>query len=105
MISNDIWEDILNAKTDAAALKIVRDRAGIKDIKVIRNKKGIPQSQLQAGDICGRFDGKKCGHIFLYIGNGKMADARGSSGKVPNDKQISVRAAQTCKVAIRYIGK
>ena len=105
VISNDIWEDILNAKTDAAALKIVRDRAGIKDIKVIRNKKGIPQSQLQAGDICGRFDGKKCGHIFLYIGNGKMADARGSSGKVPNDKQISVRAAQTCKVAIRYIGK
>ena len=105
VISNDVWVKILNAKTDAEALKIARSRAGINDIKVIRNKKGIPQSQLQAGDICGRFDGSKCGHIFLYIGNGKMADARGSNGKVPNDKQISVRTAQTAKVAIRYIGK
>ena len=107
VISNDKWEDILNAKTDAKALKMVRGYIGINDVQVIRNKNGIPKSQLKPGDICGRFDGKKntCGHIFLYVGNGMMADARGSNGKIPNDKQISIRKTNSCKVAIRYIGK
>ena len=107
VINNSIWDDILKAKTDAAALKIARNHIGINDIKVIRNKKkNIPKSSLKAGDICGRFNSKNhCEHIFLYIGDGKMADARGSNGKVANNNQISVRNTNTCKVAIRYTGK
>ena len=84
----------------------MRKCLGINSVKVIRNKKGIPQSSLKAGDICGRYSSKgKFEHAFVYLGGGKMADCRGSNGKVPNDKQISVRKAQVAKVAIRYTGK
>ena len=106
VINDDEWNDIYKAKTDAKALKIAQNCIGIKDIKVIRNKKGIPQSELKAGDICGRYSSKgKFEHAFVYLGGGKMADCRGSNGKVATDKQISVRKAQTAKVAIRYTGK
>ena len=104
VINDDEWNKIYKAKTDAKALKIAKDLIGINDIAIIRNKKGIPQSQLKAGDICARAD-KEVEHIFLYIGDGKMADCRGSNGKVPNDNQISVRKAQVAKIAIRYTGK
>lgn len=87
------------------ALALAQSRIGIKSIKVLIDKNGLKQSQLEPGDICMRFDGSKCKHFFLYIGNGKMADARGSNGKIPNDKQISIRKAQSCKIAIRYTGK
>lgn len=106
VINDSEWNQILHAKTDAKALAIARKLIGINDIKVIRNGgKNIPQSWLKAGDICARANSKSVEHIWLYLGGGKMADCRGSNGKIPNDKQISVRKAQTCKIAIRYTGK
>ena len=102
-INDDEWNKLYKA-SDANALKMAKDLIGVSSIKVIRNKKGIPQSELKPGDICGRY-GSKFEHAFVYLGNGKMADCRGSNGKVATDKQISVRKAQVAKVAIRYIGK
>lgn len=103
VINDDEWNKLYKA-SDANALKMAKDLIGVSSIKVIRNKKGIPQSELKPGDICGRY-GSKFEHAFVYLGNGKMADCRGSNGKVATDKQISVRKAQVAKVAIRYIGK
>ena len=103
VINDDEWNKLYKA-SDATALKMAKDLIGVSTIKVIRNKKGIPQSELRPGDICGRY-GSKFEHAFVYLGNGKMADCRGSNGKVATDKQISVRKAQVAKVAIRYIGK
>lgn len=100
VINDDEWNKLYKA-SDANALKMAKDLIGISSIKVIRNKKGIPQSELRPGDICGRY-GSKFEHAFVYLGNGKMADCRGSNGKVATDKQISVRKAQVAKVAIRY---
>ena len=103
VINDDEWNKLYKA-SDANALKMAKDLIGVSSIKVIRNKKGIPQSELRPGDICGRY-GSKFEHAFVYLGNGKMADCRGSNGKVATDKQISVRKAQVAKVAIRYTGK
>ena len=80
-------------------MNIARRYFGIKSIKVIRNKNGIPQSKLKAGDACYYFKGSTCQHAFLYIGNGKMIDANNVSDG------IAERKAMSCKVAIRYIGK
>lgn len=101
VINDDEWNKLYKA-SDANALKMAKDLIGVSSIKVIRNKKGIPQSELKAGDICGRY-GSKFEHAFVYLGGGKMADCRGSNGKVATDKQISVRKAQVAKVAIRYM--
>ena len=103
VINDDEWNKLYKA-SDATALKLAKDLIGVSSIKVIRNKKGVPQSELRPGDICGRY-GSKFEHAFVYLGNGKMADCHGSNGKVATDKQISVRKAQVAKVAIRYIGK
>lgn len=100
--NNGQIERIYRAKTDAEALKLARSYLGIKDIKVIRNKNGIPQSKLKAGDSCYHFKGSTCQHAFLYIGNGKMIDANSYKDKA---KQVAVRKAMSCRVAIRYIGK
>lgn len=100
VINDDEWNKLYKA-SDANALKMAKDLIGVSSIKVIRNKKGIPQSELKPGDICGRY-GSKFEHAFVYIGNGKMADCRGSNGKVAVNNQISVRKAQVAKVAIRY---
>lgn len=99
VISNEVWESILYAKSDAKALEIAQKRIGIKNIKVIRNVSGIKQSSLKAADICASFSGKTYYHTWLYSGNGKMIDC--TSGKT----QISERKAITAKVAIRYTGK
>lgn len=105
-ITNQIAEQMYRAKSVAAAEKIIRDRIGLKDIKVIRNKKGIPKSQWRAGDICLKF-GSSYQHTFYYMGDGKIADSTGSSGKVANDKQIAVRSYKnySAKIIIRYTGK
>ena len=107
VIANNIWENILNAKTDAEALAIARKHVGLKDLKVIRNKKGIPKKEWKAGDICGKFNGEKYIHTFYYMGDGKIAESTGSSGKVPNDNQIRIKDYKntSAKVIVRYIGK
>lgn len=106
VIANDIGNKMYKSST-ADALKIAKKYIGLDDIKVIKNKKGIPKSEWKAGDICMKFSGSKYTHTFYYMGNGKIADSTGSSGKVPNDKQIAVRDYKkySAKIIIRYIGK
>lgn len=98
--NNGKIDKIYNAKTDAEALKLAQKYFGIKEIKVIRNKKGaISQKKLKPADACYFFSGGNCQHAFLYIGNGKMIDANSLKDG------IAVRNAMSCRVAIRYTGK
>ena len=94
-----------NAKSINDALKIAQQRTGLKNITIIRNKKGIPKEKWKAGDICLKFNGKKYAHTFYYMGNGKIADSTGS--KKETSKQIAVRSYDkySCKIIIRYKGK
>lgn len=105
VISNEVAEKMYNAKTDAEALKIAKKHTGLDELKIIRNKKGIPLGQLRAGDSCMSFIGDEYNHSWPYIGDGKTIDCTGSSGKIPNDDQIKERKAYTPKIAIRYLGK
>ena len=101
-LNNGCVDKIYNAKTDAEALKLARKYLGVQDIKVIRSKKNLPMSKLEAGDMCYYFKGGSCKHAFFYIGDGKMIDANSYKDV---KRQIAVRKAMSCKVAIRYIGK
>ena len=102
LIDNGRGNKMLKAKTTAEALKIAQNAIGCKDIKVIRNKNGIPQSQMQPGDACLYFVGSTYKHMFLYAGDGKMVDCQNLNGDA-ND--IKVRKALSCKILVRYIGK
>lgn len=107
VISNEVGEQIAKAKTDAEALKIVKSKAGIKDVTVIRNNgKNIPKKKWKAGDICLKFSGDEYIHMFYYMGDGKVADSTGSNGKVANDKQIAIRnyTNYSARVIIRWTG-
>ena len=106
VIGNDIANKMYKASS-ANMLAIAKKYSGLSSIKVIRNKKGIPKSEWKAGDICLQFSGSKYVHTFYYMGNGKVADSIGSSGKVANDKQIAVRSYKkySAKIIIRYTGK
>lgn len=107
VVSNDTGEKIYNAKTDKEALAIAKKYVGLSNIKVIRNKNGIPKSQWKAGDICLLFSGSTYVHTFYYMGNGKIAEATGSNGKVPNNDQIRIKSYSnySAKIIIRYLGK
>lgn len=101
LVNNDIGNKMYKSSI-AKATKLAQDALGCKDIKVIRNKKGIPQNQLRVGDACMVFSGSTYKHFFLYAGDGKMVDC----GRYGSDaKEIAVRKAQTCKMLIRYTGK
>lgn len=106
VIANDTGNKMYRVSS-AEALAIAKKFIGLDDIKVIRNKKGIPKSEWKAGDMCMMFSGSKYTHTFYYMGNGKVCDSTGSSGKVPNDKQIAVRSYKkySAKIIIRYTGK
>ena len=108
VIANDEWEKILKAKTDADALKIAQKLLGIKDIKVIRNKNGIPKSQAKAGDMCAIFHGSEYYHTFVVMSSSKLCDATTESPKVNNiraDRSFSGAYVANLKVIIRYTGK
>ena len=100
--NNGQIEKLWSAKTDAEALKLARKYTGIQDIKVIRSKSNLKQSQLKAGDMCYYFNGTTCQHAFFYVGDGYMIDANSYKDEA---KQIAKRKAMSCKVAIRYVGK
>lgn len=103
VISDPVWNNILKASTDAAALKLAQDRMGLKDIQVIRNGgNAIPTSKLKAGDIVSFYNGNTYYHTALYIGNGQVADS--TSSRNPNIK-YGVGLYSGLKVAIRYTGK
>ena len=106
VISNDVAEQILKAKTDAEALSLARKKVGMNDIIVIRNKNGIPKSKWQAGDIGMQYNGNTYNHTFYIMGNGKIADSTGSSGKVAKNDQINIRSNgnYSAKVIIRWVG-
>lgn len=108
-IANEEWEAILNAKTDAAALKKAQSCLGIKDIKVIRNKKGIPKSQTKPGDMGAIFhsDGEYY-HTFIIMSDSKIADSTTQTPKANNiraDRNFGGRYVDDLKVIIRYTGK
>lgn len=107
VISDGIWEKILNAKTDAEALSIAREHVGINDIKVIRNKgNAIPVDKLQSADICALFKSKEYYHTILYLGDGKYADSNsGRSDNIKAGMALSSTSKSRIKVAIRYTGK
>ena len=107
VVANKVWEKILTAKTDAEALEIARKHVGLKDLKIIRNKNGIPKKEWKAGDIMAQFKGDDYFHTFYFMGDGKIAESVGRSGKVANDKQIRIKdyKNKSAKVIIRYIGK
>ena len=109
-ISNDIWNKMYNGSA-AEALALAKKHTKLNDIEVIVNKNGIPKSQWKAGDILAKFakkDGKiKYTHTFYYMGDGKIAESTGMSGKIPNDKQIRIKDYKNCsaRIIVRYKGK
>ena len=105
VIADEVGEKIVNAKTDAEALKIAKSRVGIDEITVIRNNgKDIPKSQWKAGDICLKFNGNTYKHCFFYMGNDKVAD---SSDYSDDKKDIKVRDYKnySARVIIRWTGE
>lgn len=98
--------EMLLTKSSEEALKLAKRYTGLSDITLIRNKSGIPKSEWKAGDICFRFSGNTCTHLFWYKGNGRIVDSCGSSGNIPNDTQIAERSYKnySAKVIIRYTG-
>ena len=105
-------EYLLEAKTDADALKLAKKYTGISEIIIIRNKNGIPKSQWKAGDICLQFTGNVFQHLFYYPGGNTVID----STRIYNDKkkwtkevianQIKERGYKnySAKVIVRYTG-
>lgn len=108
-IANNEWEEILNAKTDAAALKKAQQCLGIKDIQVIRNKNGIPKSQAKPGDMGALFiNGTECQHIFIVMSDSKIADSTQGATNADDiraDRSFSGGYVNKLKVLIRYTGK
>lgn len=108
VIDNGTAERILNAKTDAEALKIARNHLKIKDIKVIRNGgKAIPKEKAKAGDYAMLFVGNKYQHTYLIMGDDKIADStqgKTDADDIRADRKFSGRYVTGMKVLIRYTG-
>lgn len=101
LINNAIGDKMYTA-SESEMLKLAQDAIGCKDIKVMRNKNGFSDSQLQIGDACMHFEKGVYKHIYLYAGNGMMVDSGNWSDTA---KQIAVRKRQSCQIIIRYTGK
>lgn len=108
-IADEEWEYILNAKSDADALKKAQNCIGIKDIQVIRNKNGIPKSQAKPGDIAALFvNGNDYQHTYFIMSDSKIADSTHGKTKADDiraDRNFSGRYVSNMKVLIRYTGK
>ena len=104
VINNSTGDRMLNM-SDSDLLATARNKIGLNAIKVIRNKSGIPTSQLQKGDLIMYYDGSTYTHMALYVGDGKIADsARGHSPQVKYGSPIGWLGDKV-KIAIRYTGK
>ena len=109
VIDNATYEKMLKS-SDADALKIAQKYIGIKDIKIIKNKNGVPIKDLQKGDILihfGKTDNKYY-HNSLYIGNSKLSEA--VDDQTPNitygtSLTNAWKKAHPVKLVIRYTGK
>ena len=104
LIHNSLGNKMYKASVKEAT-KMAQKALKCNDIQVIRNKKGISQKLLKPGDACMIFSNGKYSHMTMYVGDGKIVHAQGSSGKTPKDKQIEKRKAYKCQMLIRYIGK
>lgn len=105
-------DKLLTVKTDAEALALAKKYTGLNDIKVIRNKNGIPKSKWKAGDICLEFKGEVFQHAFFYPGGKTVID----STRIYTDKskwtpavianQIKERSWDnySAKVIVRWTG-
>lgn len=105
-------EYLLEAKTDADALKLAKKYTGISEITILRNRNGISKSKWKAGDICLKFTGDVFQHVFYYPGGNTVID----STRTYNDKkkwtkevianQIKERGYKnySAKVIVRYTG-
>lgn len=103
VITDQLYEKLLKVSA-SEAVKIVRERTGLKDVEVITDKNGIPTSKLQKGDIVAYFNGSDYVHTAIYIGNGKIADC--TSGRKPSVKYgVKSYSKWKIEVAIRYTGK
>ena len=104
-MTNAAWEAV-RVKASKDGVKIVKQRLGIDDVKVIRTKGGkeIPMSKLKKGDIIAYFNGATYAHTALYLGNGKIADC--TSGRTQQIK-YGAKSYTTMKIkaAIRYTGE
>lgn len=105
VFTNQMYEKMLYNMSAEEALKFAKERTGIKDLKLIRNKNGIPKSQWKRGDIGIQFSGRKYVHTWYRIKDGKIFDSRSLNGKNVS-KQIAVRSDKnyTCKMILRYTG-
>ena len=102
-MTDQLYEKVL-AASSADALKIVRDRIKVKNIKVLKNKKGLALSRLEKGDIIAYFKGDDYVHTALYLGDGLIADC--TSGRKDNIKYgVPSYTKWKIKEAIRYTGK
>ena len=103
VIDNYAYNRMLRTTT-ANALAIAKNRLGISQLKVIKNKNGVSKKLWKPGDICIKYSGNTYVHTFYYLGNGKVFDSR-SSGTAA--RQIAIRdwSGYTCKMIIRYTGK
>lgn len=107
VIDNGTGTKMLASKSKASILAIAKKKIGINDLEIIYNNGShIPASMLEPGDICLYFSGSTYKHMFIYIGNSKIAHAQGSSGKVPKANQITSANyyKSGVKIAIRYTG-
>lgn len=104
VFNNREYERMLYHMSSAKALKFAKEKIGNDNIKLIRNKNGIPRSEWKQGDICIKFSGKKYVHTWYRVAEGKVFDCRGLKNTA---KQIAIRNDKkyTCKMIIRYIGK
>ena len=103
VMTDQLYEKVLKSSAKTA-LEIVKERTGLKNIKVIVDKNGISTSKLKKGDIIAYFSGNTYKHTALYVGSGKIADC--TSGRKPNIKYgVKSYSKWKIKIAIRYTGK
>ena len=102
-MTDQLYEKALKASKEQR-LKIVQDRLGIKDIKVLKSGSGIDTSKLKMGDIVVYFNGNNYVHTALWVGNGKIADCT-SSRKDGIKYGVKSYTKWKIKLAIRYTGK
>lgn len=102
-LGDRIMAAVLSGDNDKA-LSLVRNAAGVDDIKLITNGgKNIPASWLQPGDsLILTTDGTTYGHSAIYGGNGTLIDS--SSQRTPNIDYHAKYSWWGCKVAMRYTG-
>lgn len=103
-ITDAIYNKLLDVSM-ADAKKIVQERLGIEDIKIIRNGgKTIPLSWLKRGDWIAYYTKSGYKHTALYLGDGLIADC--TSRRKPNIKYgVKSYSGMKIKLAIRYTGK